>query len=474
MTELARAPLSRFLSCALAAFALAGCGKQDGASSASSAASTPVATARVYVVGTDAAYAPFESQNEKGEIVGFDIDIVKAVAAKSGIDVKFVNTPWEGIFNALKQGDRDLLVSSITITDERKQTMDFSDPYFDAHQLIAVRADSRVARFDDLKTLKVGVQTGTTGDEAISKLQGKNSTDIKRFESTPLALKELETGGIDAVVADNGVVVNYVKNNSGNKFKTINDAAFVPEHYGIAVKKGNADLLAKLDQGPGRDPRRRHLRPHPRELPRRRRRCLRVRAGEVERAGRIVGLPDLRWNILVGYAPLFAQGLVMTLGLTVVALTGGLALGIVLGLVSSSVDSPRPSSPLAAALWQLLRGVTRAYVGFFRGTPLFVQILLVHFAVMPLLIQPDGGLLLSGEAAREFRQNHGAFFSGALALTLNAGAYISEILRAGIQSIHGGQTQAAYSVGLTTRSRCATSSCRRRCAGWFRRSSTRR
>ncbi len=162
-----------------------------------------------------------------------------------------------------------------------------------------------------------------------------------------------------------------------------------------------------------------------------------------------MGLPDLRWNILVGYAPLFAQGLLMTLGLTAVALTCGLALGILLGLVSSSVDSPRPASPVSAVLWQLLRLVTRAYVGFFRGTPLFVQILLVHFAVMPMLIQPDGGLLLSGEAAREFRQNHGAFFSGALALTLNAGAYISEILRAGIQSIHGGQTQAAYSVGLT-------------------------
>jgi polar amino acid transport system permease protein len=97
----------------------------------------------------------------------------------------------------------------------------------------------------------------------------------------------------------------------------------------------------------------------------------------------------------------------------------------------------------------LLRGATRAYVGFFRGTPLFVQILLVHFALMPALVQPEGGLLLSGEAARAFRQEHGAFFSGALALTLNAGAYISEILRAGIHSIHGGQTQAAYSVGLT-------------------------
>jgi polar amino acid transport system permease protein len=126
-----------------------------------------------------------------------------------------------------------------------------------------------------------------------------------------------------------------------------------------------------------------------------------------------------------------------------------LLLGVVLGLVSSSVDSPRPATALADFAWSALRAVTRAYVGFFRGTPLFVQILLVHFALMPTLIQPDGGLLMSGEAAREFRQNHGAFFSGALALTLNAGAYVSEILRAGIQSIHGGQTQAAYSIGLT-------------------------
>ena len=233
--------------CALLACGLVACGKQESASPGVPAASAPAA--RVLVVGTDAAYAPFESQNEKGEIVGFDIDIVKAVAQKAGLEVKFVNTPWEGIFNALKQGDRDLLVSSITITDERKQTMDFSAPYFDAHQLIAVRADSKVTRFDDLKTLKVGVQTGTTGDEAISKLQGKTSPNIKRFESTPLALSELQTGGIDAVVADNGVVVNHVKNNGGDKFRTVNDPAFTPEQYGIAVKKGNAELLAKLDQG---------------------------------------------------------------------------------------------------------------------------------------------------------------------------------------------------------------------------------
>ncbi|WP_426146519.1 basic amino acid ABC transporter substrate-binding protein [Polaromonas sp. DSR2-3-2] len=235
----------------LAGLVLAACGKQEPAAPAAGApAAAPVAAAaKVYVVGTDAAYAPFESQNDKGEIVGFDIDVVKAAAQKAGIEVKFLNTPWEGIFNSVAQGDRDLLVSAITITPERRQTLDFSTPYFDAQQLIAVESGSKIARFDDLKKLKVGVQNGTTGDEVITKLQGKDSANIKRFESTPLALKEMEVGGVDAVVADNGVVVHYVANNPNSKFKTIADSSFATEQYGIAVKKGNAELLEKINKG---------------------------------------------------------------------------------------------------------------------------------------------------------------------------------------------------------------------------------
>ena len=139
----------------------------------------------------------------------------------------------------------------------------------------------------------------------------------------------------------------------------------------------------------------------------------------------------------------------MTIQLTLVAIGAGLVLGITFGLVSTSSDAPAPATAPLRWLLALARGVTVAYVTFFRGTPLFVQILLVHFALMPTLVHPDRGLLLAGDAARSFRQEHGAFFSGCLALTLNAGAYISEIFRAGIQSIHRGQTQAAYSVGLT-------------------------
>jgi polar amino acid transport system permease protein len=158
---------------------------------------------------------------------------------------------------------------------------------------------------------------------------------------------------------------------------------------------------------------------------------------------------DLRWEILAGYGPLFARGLAMTLQLTGVALSAGLALGVALGLIAASGEGARGASTTVALAGRVARGATAGYVAFFRGTPLFVQILLVHFALMPTLVHPDHGWLLSGEAARAFRQSHGAFLSGAVALTLNAGAYISEIVRAGIRSIHVGQTEAAISLGLS-------------------------
>ena len=240
----------------MSVFALAGCGgKQEAAQEAS--APQPEASAaasggdKEYIVGTDASYAPFEFQNDKQEIVGFDVDVLTAVAAKGGFKVKFVNTPWEGIFATLAQGDRDMVISAVTITDERKQSMDFSDPYFEARQLIAIgKGVTDVKKFADLKGKKVAVQTGTTGDEVVQKLLGKTSADIKRFESTPLALKELESGGVQAVVADNGVVINYLKNNASNGIATVADNdSFAPEFYGIAVKKGNAELQGKLNEG---------------------------------------------------------------------------------------------------------------------------------------------------------------------------------------------------------------------------------
>ena len=240
----------------LSAFALVGCGQKAPEAGAESSAPKAEASAaggegKEYVVGTDASYAPFEFQTDKGDIVGFEIEVLSAVAAKGGFKVKFVNTPWEGMFATVEQGDRDILASAITITDERKQSMDFSDPYFEARQLIAVaKGVSDVKSFQDLKNKKVAVQTGTTGDEVVQKLLGKTNPNIKRFENMPLALKELETGGVDAAVGDNGVVINYVKNNPQHGMTTVEDTkSFAPEYYSFVVKKGNAELQGKVNAG---------------------------------------------------------------------------------------------------------------------------------------------------------------------------------------------------------------------------------
>ena len=230
---------------------LGACGQREAATTAAAAAPASAASApeRELVVGTDAVYAPFEYQDEKGQIVGFDIDVLRATAEAAGLRVRFVNTPWEGMFNTLLQGDRDVLASAITITDERRQTLAFSAPYFDAAQLIAVPTGSPVARFEDLRSLRVGVQTGTTGDEAASRLMGKTNPKLRRFESTPLALKELEAGGLDAVVADNGVIAHYVAHNGGPRFRAVSDPAFVPEQYGFALRPADAALRERLDAG---------------------------------------------------------------------------------------------------------------------------------------------------------------------------------------------------------------------------------
>ena len=153
-----------------------------------------------------------------------------------------------------------------------------------------------------------------------------------------------------------------------------------------------------------------------------------------------------RADIVTQYAGLFWQGLQMTIMITLICIVQGTALGLAVGLANLAEARRSPAKQLCK---YALRWPATVFVSFFRGTPLFVQILLIHFAVLPLFINQTDGLLISGETARNIKQNYGAFLSGVVALTLNAGAYISEIFRAGIQSIDRGQVEASRSLGLS-------------------------
>ncbi|MBC9784452.1 transporter substrate-binding domain-containing protein [Heliobacterium chlorum] len=220
--------------------AVAGCGSQP----AQTSKETPK---KVIRVATDAAYAPFEWKNEKGEIVGFDIDLVKEIGKEINADVQFVDTPFDGIIASLVNNNVDMLISAMTINDKRKQSVDFSKPYFVAVQAIAVKEGSPVKAFADLKDRKVGVQNATTGQDVVEKLLGAKSPKIARYDTTPTALNSLINGDVEAVVADKPVVQLFLKNNPSAKLVLLDDASFEKEEYGIAVQKGNSELLNQVN-----------------------------------------------------------------------------------------------------------------------------------------------------------------------------------------------------------------------------------
>lgn len=201
------------------------------------------------VVGTDATYAPMEYMDDSGEIVGIDIDIVNAIAEEVGIEVEFKNIGWDPLFPAVKNGEVDFAVSSITITEEREEEFDFTDPYYTANQLILVPEDSDISSFADLKDKKVSVQINTTGHIVVKELQGETSTNIVAAETMPLAISEMINGNADASVGDNSTVNEYIKNNPNVEVTTIEDSSFEKEYYGLMVKKGNTEVVELLNEG---------------------------------------------------------------------------------------------------------------------------------------------------------------------------------------------------------------------------------
>ncbi|WIV19459.1 basic amino acid ABC transporter substrate-binding protein [Paenibacillus polygoni] len=196
---------------------------------------------------TDAAYAPMEFM-DKGKITGFDIDFVAAVMDEAGIDHEVINTGWDAMLTSVQQGtEYKAGISSVSITEDRKQTYDYSLPYFESTNMILFNKGAAISNAMDLKDKKVAVQGATTADSLMTKIMGKDNNNLKRLDSNALALMELEGGGVDAVVADVAIVQEYMKNNPNKPFDTVLDPEnFASEYYGILLPKGS-ELKAQID-----------------------------------------------------------------------------------------------------------------------------------------------------------------------------------------------------------------------------------
>lgn len=166
---------------------------------------------KVYTVAANAEWPPFEFVDENGEIVGFEIELVKAIGEAMNVEIQIQNVAWDGIFAGLQTGMYDAVASGVTVTEERKETMDFTTPFVTLDQAILVKADgAQLKNEKELVGKKVGVQNGTTGHFAV---QDAGIKDIKNFDNIPDAVLDLFNGNIDAVVCDSLVANDYVLSN---------------------------------------------------------------------------------------------------------------------------------------------------------------------------------------------------------------------------------------------------------------------
>ncbi|MBR0372960.1 MAG: basic amino acid ABC transporter substrate-binding protein [Mogibacterium sp.] len=203
----------------------------------------------VYIAGTEPTYPPFDSTTEDGEIIGFDMDLLNAIAEDQGFEVKYQAFEFDALIPATQAGNCDIIAAAMNIMPDRAEVVDFSDPYFESGKVILVKADNDTIKSDSDLTpdMKVAAQIGTTEGEYVQQLaaDGKIKEAVVLNQTTACIL-QLQNGDVDAVVIDAPVAMYYDLQNED--IKQI-DSVIDPAQMAFAVNKGNDELLAKINAG---------------------------------------------------------------------------------------------------------------------------------------------------------------------------------------------------------------------------------
>ncbi|MBQ4567796.1 MAG: basic amino acid ABC transporter substrate-binding protein [Desulfovibrio sp.] len=204
--------------------------------------------AEKYTVASDCTWPPMEMLGDDKQPAGFGVEYIREVAKAAGFEVETLNIAWDGIFGGVATGKYDIVASSTTITEERKKQFDFSDPYYEVLQAVVLPAGTSIKSLEELKGKKVGGQIGTTGIFVMRK--ANVGADIREYNDVGLAIQDLVSGRIDAVICDDPVALYYVNKKADYAGKlNLSFKTGDPELYGFTVRKGRADLVAKLNEG---------------------------------------------------------------------------------------------------------------------------------------------------------------------------------------------------------------------------------
>lgn len=369
-----------------------------------------------YVIVSDSSFAPFEYQGGDGSYTGIDIELIKAIAEQQGFTITIQNPGFDAALNAVQAGQADAVIAGMTITDARQKIFDFSDAYYTSNILLAVKSGSSIASYEDLKGKTVGAKNGTSSYSYLEANASKYGYTLKAFDEASTMYDSLNSGSIDALMDDEAVLLYAIQ--QGRNFETPIEGISTGT-IGFAVKKGsNPELIEMFNNGL----------------------AALVASGKYdeilnkyfntsEETSSSTSSSTVDESTVLGLLENNYSQLLSGLGITVALALLSFAIAIVIGIIFGI---------FAVSPFKFLRLTASVFVDLVRGIPLMIVAAFIFWGIPNLIESLTGNQSPIND-----------FVAGTIALSLNSGAYIAEIVRGGIQAVPVGQMEASRSLGLS-------------------------
>ena len=367
-----------------------------------------------YKISSDSSFAPFVFQNDQSKYTGIDMELIKAIAKDQGFTLEISNPGFDAAVSDVQNGNADGMIAGMTVTDARKATFDFSDPYYTTNSILAVQESSKISSYEDLKGKTVGVKNGTASQTFLEENKSKYGYKIKTFSDGASMYDSLNSGSVAAIMDDEPVIKYAIK--QGRKFKTPIEGTPSGQIAFAVQKDSNPELIEMFNNGLA----------NLKESGEYQKILDKYLSSDSEESTESTSVDETTiWGLLQNNYKQLLSGLGVTIALALLSFAIAMVIGIIFGMFSVSP-------------YKWLRWTAEIFVDVIRGIPLMILAAFIFWGI-PNLIESMTG----------HQSPINDFLAGTIALSLNAAAYIAEIVRGGIQAVPAGQMEASRSLGIS-------------------------
>ena len=367
-----------------------------------------------YKISSDSSFAPFVFQNDQSKYTGIDMELIKAIAKDQGFTLEISNPGFDAAVSDVQNGNADGMIAGMTVTDARKATFDFSDPYYTTNSILAVQESSNISSYEDLKGKTVGVKNGTASQTFLEENKSKYGYKIKTFSDGASMYDSLNSGSVAAIMDDEPVIKYAIK--QGRKFKTPIEGTPSGQVAFAVHKDSNPELIEMFNNGLA----------NLKESGEYQKILDKYLSSDSDETTESTSVDETTiWGLLQNNYKQLLSGLGVTIALALLSFAIAMVIGIIFGMFSVSP-------------YKWLRWTAEIFVDVIRGIPLMILAAFIFWGI-PNLIESMTG----------HQSPINDFLAGTIALSLNAAAYIAEIVRGGIQAVPAGQMEASRSLGIS-------------------------